>query len=358
MNLVSSRFPLLAVSVVVVLLLAGCGGQTIVRTVTAGGPLTSAATSQQASSSTASSQTATAAPAASSETTSASRSATRQAAIGETLKLRGSGGLTVDVTVDAVLDPLSVGQYDQADAGQRFIGVQVTLQNVGSVPYSDSPSNGATLLSRSDEQATSEIVTGGPCGNGFQSSAKIAPGDTQQGCLPFELPVNETAGTFQFTLDSGFADQTGQWSLARGDHPAATASTPTTTAVTAAPSTTPSTTAPVAVAGVGPVGAVKAYWADIGSHGFGAAFLYLAPGTLGQTKSQFVAGEKQAGIQAVAFTGRIASENAADATVDVDSLITHDHQFGCRSWSGSYDLVSNEGQWQIQKARITPSPCG
>jgi hypothetical protein len=170
---------------------AGCGTQTIVKTVEV--PRTAVTTT-------------------STQARQVARSP-QQASVGDTLTLKGHGGLTMAVTVDQVMDPLQVGQYDQPDTGQRFVGIQISLKNVGSAPYSDSPSNGATLLSTTNEQAQSQIVSGGPCGNDFGSSAKIAPGDSQQGCLAFQMPVRQTAGTFQFTLNSGFGDQTGQWSL-------------------------------------------------------------------------------------------------------------------------------------------------
>jgi hypothetical protein len=118
------------------------------------------------------------------------------------------------VTSDQVLDPLTVGPDDQADSGQRFVGVWITLKNVGTTAYSDSPSNGATLLSTGGEQANSAIVSGGPCGSGFGSAAKIAPGEGERGCLAFQMPVDQRLGEFQFTLSSGFADQTGEWTLA------------------------------------------------------------------------------------------------------------------------------------------------
>jgi hypothetical protein len=143
----------------------------------------------------------------------------KQARVGDTLTISGDGGERVDVTVDGVMDPLAVGSYDQADSGQRYVGVQITLKNSGSVPYSDAPSNGAALLSGNGEQATGEIVSGGPCGNDFQSSVNIAPGDSEQGCVPFEMEDGQTPATFQFTLDSGFANQTGQWSLNGADNP-------------------------------------------------------------------------------------------------------------------------------------------
>lgn len=252
------------------------------------------------------------------------------------------------MTVDQVMDPLAVGPADQANPGQRFIGVQVTLKNVGSVAYSDSPSNGATLISDTHEQAQSQIVTGGPCGNGFQSSTNITPGDTQQGCLPFELPQGQSPGTFQFTLNSGFADQTGQWSLAGGA-----------TTGNAAGAVTATTTSPTSSAGrSGPLATVSAYWNSIGAHDFPAAYSDLVSGSVGLTESQFVSGEQQSGIQSISFTGRVASDDGSIATVNVDSLTTRDRQFGCRAWSGSYQLSNSGGQWLIEKASITPGPCG
>ncbi len=73
--------------------------------------------------------------------------------------LKGSDGESMAVTVDQVMDPLQVGSYDQPDSGQRFVGIQLTLKNGGSVAYSDSPSNGSTLLSNTDEQATGQSVS-------------------------------------------------------------------------------------------------------------------------------------------------------------------------------------------------------
>jgi hypothetical protein len=176
--------------------LAGCGGtQTTVKAVTSSGQSTTATR-------------------AATTATRASTAARQQAKVGDTLTLTGNDGESMAVKVDGVMDPLDVGPDDQADAGQRFVGIQITLKNVGAVAYSDSPSNGSTLLSNTDEQAKDQIVSGGPCGNDFASSAKIAAGQTQQGCVPFEMPVGQTPATFQFTLSSGFANQTGQWSLA------------------------------------------------------------------------------------------------------------------------------------------------
>jgi hypothetical protein len=102
--------------------------------------------------------------------------------------------------------------------------------------------------------------------------------------------------------------------------------------------------------------ALRSYWADINETRFAAAFQFLAP-QAGQTESQFIAGEHQAGILSAAFSGRVESQAGAQATVDVQSLITHDREFGCRSWTGLYQLAKSDGQWQIEKAVITPTSC-
>lgn len=190
------RFRMLPVAILAASVVAGCGTQTVIKTVTTTGAQPTTTSQTQAAGQ------------------STQHASPQQAKVGDKLTLTGNAGESMAVTVDQVMDPLQVGRVDQPDPGQRYVGIQITLKNVGSAPYSDSPSNGATLLSGTNEQAQGQIVSGGPCGNGFQSSANIAPGDTQQGCLPFELTKGQTPGSFQFTLDSGFANQTGQWSLA------------------------------------------------------------------------------------------------------------------------------------------------
>lgn len=197
--------PKMLVAIVAVLGVAGCGTQTIIRTVTEG---------RQAA------------------TTTQPASPTQRAEVGGTLTLAGNGGESMAVTVDRVMDPLQVAPYDHAGSGQRYVGVQITLKNVGFVAYLDSPSNGATLLSNANQQATSETVSAGPCGNFFASSANIAPGNTQQGCIAFEMPMGQTPATFRFTLNSGVANQTGQWSLTGGTTNTGSASITTTRSAT------------------------------------------------------------------------------------------------------------------------------
>lgn len=136
----------------------------------------------------------------------------RVARIGNAITLKGNTN-TMRVRVLKVIDPLPAGQYDRAPAGKRYVGVELTIQNTGQATYNDSPSNGAHILTSTDEQANSTIVSGGACGGDFASNATISPGSRRRGCIPFEVPRGARVKTFQFALDSGFGPQSGEWKL-------------------------------------------------------------------------------------------------------------------------------------------------
>jgi len=141
----------------------------------------------------------------------------RPAKIGDTLTLSSNeAGLKMKVKVLSVANPLDTGEFDTpTNPSNRFVGVTVALTNIGDVTYDDAPSNGATVITSGDEQGTSTIVSEGPCATGLDSAVKISPGSRRQGCIPFEVPKGRLK-TFQFSLDSGFGPESGEWSLRGG----------------------------------------------------------------------------------------------------------------------------------------------
>ena len=127
---------------------------------------------------------------------------------------RASGNDTdLSVKLIGVLDPLSAGQYDTPDAGKRYVGIQIRVTNVGDAHYDDSPGNGSEIIGDNDQQYDTTIVSEGPCGGDFQSDLKLAPDAVRVGCIPFEIPTGVGLSKFQFTMDSGFADDTKEWDL-------------------------------------------------------------------------------------------------------------------------------------------------
>jgi hypothetical protein len=105
------------------------------------------------------------------------------------------------------------------------------------------------------------------------------------------------------------------------------------------------------------VDTLNKYWSSVRDHGFATAYGYLAPGAAGKSESEFIASEEEAGIKNAQFHGTVTHESGSAASVSVQSLITEDAQFGCRSWSGTYTLVQESGVWQIQRAALTPHSC-
>lgn len=138
---------------------------------------------------------------------------TETAKLGDPITLE-TQSTELKVTAENVIDPLEGGQFDRPqNKGSRFVGIEVEIANTGNETYSDSPSNGATVLTDDDQQADSALLTGGECGDQFASDVQIGPGSRQVGCIPFEIEQGAEPARFQFGPDSGFGPETGEWAL-------------------------------------------------------------------------------------------------------------------------------------------------
>lgn len=136
------------------------------------------------------------------------------AKIGGTISLTGMrGDEKLAVTLVKVADPAKgADEFSGPSDGKRWVAVQIRITNTATTAYSDSPTNGAKLV---DTQGQRYSVTFGDTtlGQAMDSGVKLAPGDSALGVILFEVPTGQKLATFQFALDSGFADQTGQWQL-------------------------------------------------------------------------------------------------------------------------------------------------
>jgi hypothetical protein len=147
------------------------------------------------------------------ETTTEEESDSGQAGIGDTITLHGyEEGEELQVTVRGLIDPAKSDPYFGPRRGHKWVAVNLVLKNTGSKAYNDSPGNGAQLIDTSDEgydEAGSET----PSCHYMGYSVKIASGSKRAGCLVFEVKKAAKPVVFQFTMDSGFADETGEWTL-------------------------------------------------------------------------------------------------------------------------------------------------
>ncbi|MFE3578727.1 DUF4352 domain-containing protein [Streptomyces vinaceus] len=137
------------------------------------------------------------------------------AAVGSTLTLTGlKDGEKIAVTVRKWADPAkSKEQYVQPKDGNRYVAAQIELVNTGTAPYDDSPSNGAKVADADGQQFTSTLTMGIDAGPEFPGSVTIAPGGKALGYVVFEVPKESKINQLQFGLNSGFASQTGQWTI-------------------------------------------------------------------------------------------------------------------------------------------------
>jgi hypothetical protein len=105
----------------------------------------------------------------------------------------------------------------------------------------------------------------------------------------------------------------------------------------------------------GPVVSLENYWGDIDTGAYADAWTYQAAG--GETQAAFIKNEKEARPTNIELLGRLIGISGNRAQVDINRLLTHDRQYGCRSWSGYYAMVNTGGKWRIASASIAPRAC-
>ncbi|MFF3622345.1 DUF4352 domain-containing protein [Streptomyces sp. NPDC002467] len=159
--------------------------------------------------------TKTSAPAADASSAAPASSAPSKAAtVGDTVTLKGNNdGEQLAVTLKKWVDPAeSANEFSKPQDGKRYVSAQFELVNTGSVVYSDSPGNGAQVAD-SDGQQFHSTFAETKAGPEMTSSAKAAPGAKVLGWITFEVPKDSKVAKVQFSMNSGFASQTGEWTI-------------------------------------------------------------------------------------------------------------------------------------------------
>ncbi|GAA5077328.1 hypothetical protein HNP84_003698 [Thermocatellispora tengchongensis] len=134
------------------------------------------------------------------------------AKLGGTITLAGlESDLQVAVTLERVVETATpANDFLKPSAGNRFYAVELVLHNKGQAPYSDSPLNGAVLIDAEGQQYRATIAEVRE-GVAFGGSVSMGAGDNRKGVIVFEVPAAAEIAKFQFALNSGFADQKGEW---------------------------------------------------------------------------------------------------------------------------------------------------
>jgi len=136
------------------------------------------------------------------------------AKVGDTLSLTGTQkGEALDVTVTKVVNPARAEDaYLTPSAGDHLVAVQFRLKNTGTALYNDSPSNGAAVVDK-DGQRFDASLDPTAAGVEFPGSVTIRPGGKALGYVTFEVPNGSAVTAVQFSMDSGFSDDVGEWAV-------------------------------------------------------------------------------------------------------------------------------------------------
>ena len=126
-------------------------------------------------------------------------------------------GSTIDlsdiaVTLNKVIDPASGAGSLTPAVGNRFVAVDVTLKNNGSSSYSDDANSAMSLIASDGQDYTFDPDTVTECTNFDYGMFILAPGDSETGCVVFQVPDTATASKVQFSV-SGNTTNTGEWQV-------------------------------------------------------------------------------------------------------------------------------------------------
>lgn len=147
-----------------------------------------------------------------SSSASTTKAATTAAKVGDTLNIGGSKGLAV--TLQQIVDPASgADQYTTADAGKRFVAVEVKIVNNGSGAYNDDANSDVTLIGSDNQSYTADFDEVSECTNFNDGSYTLAASESATGCVVFEVPDTITTAKIQFQTISGLDESTGEWTV-------------------------------------------------------------------------------------------------------------------------------------------------
>lgn len=137
-----------------------------------------------------------------------------KAGVGDTLSIAGNDS-KLEVTLLKTKRVAAVKVYG-TEMSPTAYGVQLRIKNVGDKVYDDSVSNCAVLVDKKDQTHNAEFMMvdkGGDTLSGMLESVKISPGDQRSGWVYFGMKPSQRPRTLQYTAESGFGPEVGEWSL-------------------------------------------------------------------------------------------------------------------------------------------------
>jgi Domain of unknown function (DUF4352) len=134
-------------------------------------------------------------------------------ALGSTLPVSDSSGTKLDVTVLRVIDPASgADQYSRPASGERFVGVQLRVDNVAAAEYQNNANNETTLTLSNGDRVPADYDSIVGCENFDNGQITLAPGASKTGCVTFQVGGGSTVAAVRYG-NTVFPGTTAEWRL-------------------------------------------------------------------------------------------------------------------------------------------------
>lgn len=128
----------------------------------------------------------------------------QRATLGQPLRVRSEEG---DVVLRAtrVRPRLRRNRYSRLPRGQKLVGVDLEVRNVGSAVFAPPLTAIARVVDTRGGQGGYATLIEGPCGTGFALNLTLTPGTTEEGCVPFA--IDEDAAPARLQVRFGYGDE-------------------------------------------------------------------------------------------------------------------------------------------------------
>jgi hypothetical protein len=134
--------------------------------------------------------------------------------IGDSTTVTGDrGGERMRVTLLEFMPDIAGEPNDHPEFDMQYVGAQLRLTNLGSTAYSGAPAEDVTVFTNEGQKGRRAVLSEGVCSERFALAVEIAPGHSQQGCVPAQIPVVATATRLRFLAGAGA--EPAEWSLAK-----------------------------------------------------------------------------------------------------------------------------------------------
>lgn len=119
---------------------------------------------------------------------------------------------SIAVTATSITDPAQSGsQYLTPDNGNKYVAVNLTIENKGSTSYKDDADNDTSVVGSDNQTYTASLASVSGCTDFDNGQVNLSAGATVSGCITFEVPSNVSIARVQYTPNSGFSDDTAEW---------------------------------------------------------------------------------------------------------------------------------------------------